>query len=41
VKGHYTTFLGFARKYADNIAVDKRWKEWIVLKLRLLQIMVK
>ena len=27
--GHYTTFLGFARKYADNLDVDKRWKEWI------------
>ena len=27
--GHYTTFLGFARKYADHVDVDKRWKEWI------------
>jgi tRNA-(ms[2]io[6]A)-hydroxylase len=27
--GHYTTFLGFARKYTDNIDIDKRWKEWI------------
>ncbi len=27
--GHYTTFLGFARKYADGIDVDKRWKEWL------------
>lgn len=27
--GHYTTFLGFARKYTDNFDVDKRWKEWI------------
>lgn len=27
--GHYTIFLGFARKYADNVDVDKRWKEWI------------
>lgn len=26
---HYTTFLGFARKYSDKIDVDKRWKEWI------------
>ncbi|KQB44089.1 tRNA (Ms[2]io[6]A)-hydroxylase [Flavobacterium daejeonense] len=26
---HYTIFLGFARKYADNVDVDKRWKEWI------------
>jgi tRNA-(ms[2]io[6]A)-hydroxylase len=27
--GHYTTFLGFAKKYADNVDVDKRWQEWI------------
>ena len=27
--GHYTTFLGFAKKYQDNINVDTRWKEWI------------
>jgi tRNA-(ms[2]io[6]A)-hydroxylase len=27
--GHYTTFLGFARKYGVGIDVNKRWKEWI------------
>ena len=27
--GHYTTFLGFAKQYQDNINVDIRWKEWI------------
>jgi tRNA-(ms[2]io[6]A)-hydroxylase len=27
--GHYTTFLGFARKYVDNLDIDKRWQEWI------------
>jgi tRNA-(ms[2]io[6]A)-hydroxylase len=27
--GHYTTFLGFARKYSEKVDVDKRWKEWI------------
>jgi tRNA-(ms[2]io[6]A)-hydroxylase len=27
--GHYTTFLGFAKQYQDNINVDSRWKEWI------------
>jgi tRNA-(ms[2]io[6]A)-hydroxylase len=27
--GHYTTFLGFAKQYQENINVDKRWKEWI------------
>lgn len=26
---HYTTFLGFARQFAEGIDVDKRWKEWI------------
>ena len=27
--GHYTTFLGYARKYGGNSDVNKRWKEWI------------
>jgi tRNA-(ms[2]io[6]A)-hydroxylase len=27
--GHYTTFIGFARKYANGIDVDARWKEWL------------
>jgi len=28
--GHYTTFIGFARQYADhNVNVDTRWKEWL------------
>ena len=26
---HYTLFIGFARKYANGIDVDKRWKEWL------------
>lgn len=26
---HYTTFLGFARKYHGGIEVDKRWQEWL------------
>lgn len=26
---HYTTFLGFARKYAEDVDVEKRWKEWL------------
>lgn len=30
--GHYTTFLGFARKYAEGIDVDKQWKELLVLE---------
>jgi tRNA-(ms[2]io[6]A)-hydroxylase len=27
--GHYTTFLGYARKYTISVDVEKRWKEWI------------
>lgn len=27
--GHFTTFLGFARKYGEGIDVEKRWKELI------------
>ena len=27
--GHYTTFIGFARKYGTGIDVDKRWKEFL------------
>lgn len=27
--GHYTIFIGFARKYGEGIDVDKRWKEWL------------
>ena len=26
---HYTVFLGFAKKYAQGIDVDKRWQEWL------------
>ena len=26
---HYTTFLGYARKFGGGIDVDKRWKEWL------------
>jgi tRNA 2-(methylsulfanyl)-N6-isopentenyladenosine37 hydroxylase len=27
--GHYTTFLGFARKYGNKKEVDERWKAWL------------
>jgi tRNA-(ms[2]io[6]A)-hydroxylase len=27
--GHYTTFIGYARKYGVNSEVNKRWKEWV------------
>ena len=27
--GHYSTFLGYARKYGQPVDVEKRWKEWL------------
>jgi tRNA 2-(methylsulfanyl)-N6-isopentenyladenosine37 hydroxylase len=27
--GHYTLFIGFARKYANGIDVEQRWQEWL------------
>ena len=33
---HYTTFIGFARKYAKGIDVDKRWKEWLEYEASLM-----
>lgn len=27
--GHYTTFIGYARKYGKGIDVEKRWREWL------------
>jgi tRNA-(ms[2]io[6]A)-hydroxylase len=27
--GHYTTFIGFARKYGQGIDVDQRWQELV------------
>ncbi|MCX6185058.1 MAG: tRNA-(ms[2]io[6]A)-hydroxylase [Flavobacterium sp.] len=26
---HYTTFIGYARKYGEGIDVEKRWREWL------------
>jgi tRNA-(ms[2]io[6]A)-hydroxylase len=26
---HYTVFINFARQYAHNVDVNKRWKEWL------------
>ncbi|MEH6681587.1 MAG: tRNA-(ms[2]io[6]A)-hydroxylase [Sediminicola sp.] len=30
--GHYTTFIGFARKYGKGLDVDKRWEELILFE---------
>ena len=34
--GHYTTFLNFARKYAVDVDVDKRWAEWLAFEGNLI-----
>ena len=34
--GHYTTFLAFARKYAGNVDVEKRWQEWIAYETSII-----
>ncbi|WP_323758134.1 tRNA-(ms[2]io[6]A)-hydroxylase [Roseivirga sp.] len=35
--GHYTTFLGFARKYGEGLDVDKQWKELIEIEAEIIQ----
>jgi tRNA-(ms[2]io[6]A)-hydroxylase len=34
---HYTTFLGFARKYANGIDVDAAWKEFLAFEAKLME----
>lgn len=34
---HYTTFLKFAKKYAEDVDVDKRWAEWLEFEGELIQ----
>ena len=34
--GHYTLFIGFARKYANGVDVDKRWKEFLAYEAELI-----
>lgn len=34
--GHYTLFLGYARKYATDVDVEKRWKEWIAYEASII-----
>lgn len=33
---HYTTFIGFARKYSETINVDKRWQEWLDFEAKVI-----
>jgi tRNA-(ms[2]io[6]A)-hydroxylase len=35
--GHYTTFIGFARKYGGGIDVNQRWKEWLEFEAQVIQ----
>ncbi|MBK6641822.1 MAG: tRNA-(ms[2]io[6]A)-hydroxylase [Bacteroidetes bacterium] len=34
---HYTMFIGFARKYAGSIDVEKRWEEWLAYEAQVIQ----
>jgi len=34
---HYTTFLGYARKYATDVNVEKRWKQWLEYEAKVIQ----
>lgn len=33
----YTMFIGFARKYAGKLDVDKRWEEWLSYEAEVIQ----
>ncbi|MES2587409.1 MAG: tRNA-(ms[2]io[6]A)-hydroxylase [Bacteroidota bacterium] len=33
---HFTTFINYARKYAKEIDVDKRWKEFLIFEASLM-----
>ncbi|TSE11493.1 MULTISPECIES: tRNA-(ms[2]io[6]A)-hydroxylase [Aquimarina] len=35
--GHYTTFIGFARKYGEGIDVDKQWQDLLEFEGKLIQ----
>lgn len=35
--GHYTMFIGFAKKYAGDIDVEKRWNEWLEYEAKVIQ----
>lgn len=38
---HYTTFLGFARKYGQGVDVDRAWKDFWLLRLNSWPVIVK
>jgi tRNA-(ms[2]io[6]A)-hydroxylase len=33
---HYTTFIGFARKYGQGVDVDKRWNEFLIYEAEVI-----
>ncbi|MFZ5552053.1 MAG: tRNA-(ms[2]io[6]A)-hydroxylase [Bacteroidota bacterium] len=35
--GHYSTFIGFARKFGQGVDVEKRWKEFLVYEAEIIQ----
>ena len=35
--GHYTMFIGLARKYAGDVDVEKRWKEFLDYEAKVIQ----
>ncbi|AXT59771.1 tRNA-(ms[2]io[6]A)-hydroxylase [Aquimarina sp. AD10] len=35
--GHYTTFIGFARKYGKDVDVDKQWEDLLQFEGELIQ----
>jgi tRNA-(ms[2]io[6]A)-hydroxylase len=34
---HYSTFIRLAKKYCDNINVEKRWKEFLAYEAQVIQ----
>lgn len=34
--GHYTTFIGFARRYGSRVDVDARWKEFLAYEAEVI-----
>jgi len=34
---HYTTFLGFARKYSQGVDVDAAWKDFLEFEAQLME----
>lgn len=35
--GHYTTFIGYARKYGVDVDVDQRWQEWLGFEASIIE----